>query len=285
MTLQISLPIGNKEGVKNLVFTILTKEYPLKLIELTNFIRKRYGKMVTFQAVRKAVLELVNEKVLSKQENEFLINKEWVYESKKFIDNLYVTIYQEKEKPKNFDSIGEEVSVFSFESLGQMMKFWENLVDDWFHKFKENEYNVNCYQSAHVWECLLYPETENKIMSQLKERKVKSYVLSTENTSLDKIAVSFYKNLGVKANINSSSSTFEKEYLVGTYGELVVQSRYPKETIRELDSFFKKTKSLEKLNLKALSDIINKKVDIKLSVTKNLNMAKQINHSIISQMK
>jgi hypothetical protein len=49
MSLNISLPLGNKGGVKDLVFTILTREYPLKLIELTNLIRKRYGKAVTFQ--------------------------------------------------------------------------------------------------------------------------------------------------------------------------------------------------------------------------------------------
>ncbi|MBW2990343.1 hypothetical protein KY348_01420, partial [Candidatus Woesearchaeota archaeon] len=63
MALSVTLPFGQKDNIKNLVFTILTKEYPLKIIELTNFIRKRYGKSVTFQAVRKAVLELVEAEV------------------------------------------------------------------------------------------------------------------------------------------------------------------------------------------------------------------------------
>ena len=76
MTLQISLPLGDKQNVKNLVFTILTREYPLKLIQLTNFIRKRYGRAVTFQAVRKATLELVKEEVLIRLSNEFSINKD-----------------------------------------------------------------------------------------------------------------------------------------------------------------------------------------------------------------
>jgi len=117
MALQISLPLGNKQNTKNLVFTILTHEYPLKLIQLTNFIRKRYGKAITFQAVRKAVLELVNENVLVRQNNEFSINKEWVKESKRVIDSLYDSIYEQKTLPKKFDSIGEEVMVFTFNSL------------------------------------------------------------------------------------------------------------------------------------------------------------------------
>jgi predicted transcriptional regulator len=117
MSLQISLPLGNKEGVKNLVFTLLTKEYPLKLIELTNFIRKRYGKAVTFQAVRKAVLELVEEGVLIKEETAFSINKDWIVQAKKTLDGLYEQVHQQKNKPMSFDAIGEEISVFTFDSL------------------------------------------------------------------------------------------------------------------------------------------------------------------------
>jgi len=41
---------------------------------------------------------------------------------------------------------------------------------------------------------------------------------------------------------------------------------------------------LKKKNLKHLSDIVNKKREMKLSVTKNASMAKQMNHSIMSQM-
>ena len=44
MAIRITLPFGKDDNVKNLVFSILTKEYPLKIIELTNFIHKRYGR-------------------------------------------------------------------------------------------------------------------------------------------------------------------------------------------------------------------------------------------------
>ena len=284
MSISISLPLGKKETAKNLVFTILTNDHPLKLIELTNLIRRRYGKSITFQAVRKAVLELIDEGVLNKKDNLFYINKEWIQEAKKTIDELYHIIYEEKEKPKKFDSIGDEISIFTFDSLGSMMKFWENLIDDWFKHHKNRDYNVNCYQSAHLWESLLYPEMEQKIMSQLQHKGILSYVLSTGNTPLDKATMRFYRKLGVKVNISPSLASFDKEYLVGTYGELVVQSRYPKELVTSLDKFFKRTKNLQNLDIKELSDIINRKIEIKLSVTKNINMAKQINQSILSQI-
>jgi hypothetical protein len=284
MTLRITLPLGNEDSVKNLVFSILTKEYPLKIIELTNLIRKRYGKSVTFQAVRKAILELIKEEVLIKKENEFLINKNWLFETKKQIDQIYQDLNEEKSKPKSINSIEGEVSVFSFDSLAEMMKFWQNIIDDWFKNFKKGDANINVYQGAHGWEGLLYADKEKNTMEILKKKGIKSYALSIGNTTLDRYVWKFYSTIGLKVDFSHSTSTFDKSYYVATYGETIVQSHYPKEIVEEMDKFFKKNRTIENLNLSKLSEIVNKKVKIQLTVIKNLSMAKQINKSIISQI-
>jgi hypothetical protein len=283
MSIEISLPFGNKENVKNLVFTILTSEYPLKLISLTNFIHKRYGRAVTFQAVRKATLLLVSEGVLLREGNTFLINKEWVNNSKTILDELYLKL-NKKESQKTTESIGGNVTVFTFNSLNNMMKFWQQLIDEWYKKFNSKDYQYNCYQAAHLWEGLLHSDEERIIMHQLKYKGIKSYILTTGNSPLGKQIVRFYKKIGIKTQIEPSSSSFDKSYYVGTYGDLVVQTQYPEEIVKELDLFFKKNKTLQDLDLVKLSEIVNKKQEIKLTVIKDINMAKQINKSIISQL-
>lgn len=283
MALEIVLPFGDKDSIKNLVFSILVTESSLSLITLTNLIRKRYGKQVTFQAVRKAALQLVEAGVLIKEEKFFSINKEWVKESKAFIDELYQKVNR-KNSSKSTESLGGDVSVFTFNSLNEMMKFWQNLIDEWYRKFSEKDYAYNCYQAAHLWEGLLHSDEEHSIMRQLKTKGIKSYIFTTGNTPLDKQIVNFYKKLGIRTNISPSSSSFDKSYYVGTYGDLVVQSRYPEELVKLLDSFFKRNKSLSDLDLADLSEIVNKKIEVKLTVIKDINMAKQINHSITSQM-
>ncbi|MEK6932618.1 MAG: hypothetical protein AABW56_02375 [Nanoarchaeota archaeon] len=285
MTLEITLPFGKKTNVKSLVFTILTKEYPLKIIELTNFIRKRYGKSVTFQAVRKALLELVNSKILVKDNKTFYINKEWVKESKRILDELYLEIYEGKKLYKKEESIEGEISVFTFNSLNEMIKFWQNLIDEWFKNFKPGNPNINVYQAAHAWEGLLHLDRESRLMGQLKKKGIKSYILSTDNTPLDKNIRKFYLSIGVKMYISPSSSSFDKSYYVGTYGDMIIESRYPRNLVKELDNFFKINKTIENLSLNDLSKIVNKRSSIKLTVIKNLEMAKQINKSIISQIK
>ncbi|MBI4144296.1 hypothetical protein HY486_03550 [Candidatus Woesearchaeota archaeon] len=284
MALRITLPLGKEDNIKNLVFSILTKEYPLKIIDLTNFIRKRYGRSITFQAVRKANLQLVEEGVLLNENNQFSINKEWVINAKKQLDSLYEELTREKVNPKSIDSIKGEISVFIFDSLNKMMKFWEDIIDYWFENFKEGGLTINCYQGAHGWEGLLHPDRERSIMKRLKEKGIKSYVLSIGNTPLDRYIWKFYKNIGLKIAFSPSLSTFDKTYYVATYGETIVQVHYPKEIAEDIEKFFKKNKTIEELDLGELSEITNRKQEIKLTVIKNSEMAKQINKSIIAQI-
>ncbi len=197
MTLEIVLPLGKKKDVKDLIFTILTKEYPLKLIELSNIIRKRYGRLVTFQAVRKAAIQLKEDGVLIKDDKQFFISKDWVKESKRVIDNLYEELNKEKIINQT-ESIGGELSVFKFNSLNEMMKFWQDLIDNWFKNFKHGDYHINFYQAAHVWEGLLHLDREEKLMSQLKQKRIKSHILSIGNTKLDRNIKKFYEDIGVK---------------------------------------------------------------------------------------
>ncbi len=283
MVLQFTLPLGDEKAVKDIVFTILSKEYPLRIIDLMNYSRKRYGRMVTFQAVRKAVLELVKQDILVQQETRFSINKDWVVKAKSFVDGLYEGLNEEKTS-KDVDSIGSEISVFTFASLNAMMKFWQELIHQWYLNFQKGDENINCYQGAHIWEGLLHLEKEAQIMGQLKKKGIISYALCTSNSPLDKNMKSFYDRLGVKTTLDASTSTFDKSYYVATYGDLVVQSQYPQEIVAALEKFFKKNKSLKDLDLVELSDIVNKKVKVKLTVIKDRGMAKQINKSILSEM-
>lgn len=284
MALEITLPFGKEKGIKNLVFSILTKEYPLKIIELTNYIKKRYGQSVTFQAVRKATLQLVVDGVLIRQKNEFSINKEWIIESKKILDGLYTGLTKERVTPHSIESIRGEISVFTFNSLNEMIKFWQNLIDNWFKKFSKGNPNINCYQAAHTWEGLLHPDVEKMIMNQLKKKRIKSYILTIGHTILDKQIAKFYTKIGIKTHIEPSNSLFDKSYYVGTYGDLIIQTQYPQVIVKQLDLFFKKNKTLKDLDLVELSNIVNKRIKIKLTVIKNLAIAEQINKSILSQI-
>jgi len=276
---------GKDSDVKDLVFDILSKEYPLKIIQLTKFIRSRYGKKVTFQAVRKAVLNLTEDEILVREGNNFTISKEWVEKCRERFNELYKDLHNLKEKTPGSVEVAGDVSVFTFNSLNTMMKFWQELMEDWVINFKKGEYNVNVYQAAHAWEGLLHLDKEKNLMSTLNKKGIKSYIVSTGNTLLDKNIKKFYEGIGVKFMIIPSQSTFDRSYYVGTYGDLIIQTQYPKELVSEMDNFFKKNSGLQSMDINVLLNIVNKKINVKLTVIKNIQMAKQINKSILAQAK
>lgn len=283
MSLQLTFPFGEKKSVKNLVFSILINEYPLKLIELTNYIKKRYGKSVTFQAVRKATMQLVEDKVLIRNEKEFRINTEWVREAKQVIDSLHHQMHVERQKPK-LESIGKEVSVFSFTTPNEMMKFWQDIVDDWYEHFREGDLKLNCWKGEHIWEGILHLDREEKVMDQLKKKGIESYAVCTGSNPLDRSAIRFYRKLGLKTVGIPSHSWFDKSHYIGTYGETIIQAKYPDKFLNELDLFFKNNTNLEELDLNELAKIANVKDDVKLTVIKNRSMAEHINQSIIKEV-
>ena len=98
MVVRLTIPLGKDDNVKNLVFSILANEYPLKIIEITNLIRKRYGKTVSFQAVRKSLFELIEEGIIIKDQRSFSLNKNWVFETKYELEKIYNNLTKEKVK-------------------------------------------------------------------------------------------------------------------------------------------------------------------------------------------
>jgi hypothetical protein len=165
-----------------------------------------------------------------------------------------------------------------------MMNFWQELIDDWYRKFRQGDPNVNCYQGAHLWEGILYPDAERRIMDQLKKKGIRSYAVFTSSTPLDRSAARFYKTIGIKVQLAPSQSSFDHSYYVGTYGDLIVQIQYPPTLVKKLDAFFRKNKSIDDLDVTELAELANQRCEVKLTVIRNLAMAQQINKSIMSQM-
>ena len=233
--------------------------------------------------MRKALLALADEGVLQRQDDGYSIRKEWANETKQMIDMLIKDLAEEPKRPRRTESIDEDVTVYLFSSINEMMKFWESIIDDWFQGFEKGDPHINCYQGAHLWEGILHLDRERTLMGQLKRKGIKSYAICTGGTPLDRNAAKFYKEIGLHVHITSSNATFDRAHYIATYGDIIVETTYPEKIVKKLDAFFRKNRTVEHLDLKALSEIVNLKAPVKLTVIKNRSMANHVNKSIIDQ--
>src|SRR3989338_10714435 len=127
MPVSFSLPLfeGKPTSVRDKVFTVLSLKFLLSLIELLNEVKKQYNVSVSFQAVRKAVLELVHANVLVKEGKKFAINTQWILNLTKYAGMLqrqYFTSPESKTKTKV--EVGPNVAVYTFSRLLDMDFVW-----------------------------------------------------------------------------------------------------------------------------------------------------------------
>lgn len=281
LTRSIPLPYFEASSVRGIIFEILRNEYPLKLIDLANILRRRYGKTISYQAVRKAVHSLIEEGVAEREGHTYRLSKSWAHDCKKMMDALVLDLSGKPKRDKK--EIDENIRVYTFESINEMMHFWQDLIHDWYMHFKEGDMNINCYQGAHIWEGILHLDKEAQVMGQLKKKGIISYAVCTGSTPLDMKSIKLYEDLGLKIHTVPSHTSFDRSHYIGTYGDLIVEATYPKEVVAALDEFYHENTSMDKLDLKQLRDIVNMNAPLKLTVIKNKKMAEHVNASIMEQ--
>ncbi len=90
MAISIVLPDVKEKGgsTKDLVISVLSKEWPLTSKEIHNRVIKAFASPVSYQAVHKVISQLVDQKILVKADYKYLVNPQWLDELGVFIKGL-----------------------------------------------------------------------------------------------------------------------------------------------------------------------------------------------------
>ncbi len=270
-------PGAYKKAVKDLLVSILAREHPLTLKQLLQRIRRQYGVSVTYQAVRKSAKALAEDKVLSAKGREYEISKEWISEAHAFIDELSKA-YLAEWKPMRKMEVGEDVTVYTLDSIYDAERLWGDLLLDWVKK-EATASSRNTFQATHIWTLLFHLEWEEKQIIALQQKTKSRHAAIYSGEFLDKIAQKFYDKYIPTKLVRDASWT--RGCSIGTYDDMIVQLYQPKEIASEIDAFYRSVKRLEDIDLAKMSAIAKRKAEVKLTVIRNLEMARQIRESCL----
>ncbi len=84
----ILLKLSAKSSSKDKIIQVLSEEWPLTGKEIFNRLQKQYSIQISYQGVHKLLAELTGENVLEKQNNKYMLNKEWLNNNKAFFENV-----------------------------------------------------------------------------------------------------------------------------------------------------------------------------------------------------
>ena len=285
MPVSFTLPMfeGKPASVRDKVFTVLALKFPLSLIEILNEVKKQYNVSVSFQAVRKAVLELVHANVLVKEGKKFAINTQWILNLTKYTGMLqrqYFTSPESKTKTKV--EVGPNVAVYTFSRLLDMDFVWNSIIREHFAS-KPEPPKVITFEAAHYWFVVVTLAQETELMKELHSQDIQLYYICRGKSLLDRWTVKHYNEVGVHCKQLPMPKDFTLGYNIGVYGNLVVYTTHSPETARKMDAFFKKYKKIEEASLAEIFQIVNEPMSVTLTVINDPVLAKNIRENVMKK--
>ena len=247
MPISITIPtLGKPKNVKDAVIAVLTNEWPLSAKKIYNRIRNM-GLNVSYQAVHKALCELLQSQILVKMGGGYELNMEWLNEIKKFIEFAGTSYeknksYQLSENSFNFDN-HHDYLLFLVKFLTEVSKYY-------------NEMGV-----AHL-KHLNWPFTTSQIEYEMLKKMFKSYkkiyLLCKSSGYSDKIISKFYNkitdNISVKFGVNCAVDC--ETYVCGDF---IIQIYYEDRTEKIINQAYKDLKgSMPSAFDKFLGDLFKK---------------------------
>lgn len=281
MTYTITLPsLGKKLQTKDMILSLLSRDYPLTAKQITNRIKKDFGSSVTFPGVYKAINQLIESQVLQKNGQEIKISLQWIKNSKTFIDGLHKTYLKEiKSGERTFAS--ENVQVYQVDNLIDLDKFWIKIFEEWFDdpKLKDDHLVQLC---GHTWYILGQLENEEACLKNIKDHKLKFYTLVDSNTPLDKWASKYYTDWKFHYTTKKTSDISHHKHYYIVYADMIMESVYPEKLAKDLDTIYNTAKKIGDLDLKKFISILKRKEQLTITIMKNKPLADQLRKEVLS---
>lgn len=250
-----TLALLNGRTTKSAILGILAAEWPLSMKKIYFCLKKESGREMTYQAVYKAVRELLGEGALFRQGNQYMISPVWVEKSAAFIENL-AEAYEKKDLG-GFRRLQEL-------DFGSLTEAWDFIIS----KLNTGFFGESREAYVQLRRFFLLPLSKEDI-NGLKEfaSKKKVYVMCRGSSVIDKMAAGFLTSLGAHVLTGIECARPTNVFVNGN----CVISIYvlgKKERV-ELSNCYRAASSSETSLFKSFSDVFFKKVKIRLVINRD----------------
>ncbi|MFH1664246.1 MAG: hypothetical protein ABH986_05600 [archaeon] len=274
-----------KKGVKELSVLLLSREFPLQLIEIKKRLKEEFSVDVSFQAVKKAVDSLEEEGIIKKEGKSFFLDKKWISESKKFFDALTSRNVSKVGTRKGFNADYKKKNSFFFSDLYELDNFWADLMYEWINNIEKEEKKILTGQSPFGWWFLLNFASETKVHKELKKIGGKEFMVFTKDFPLNQLAVRSYKQIFPEGKyIIKENKSPQAEKDLSVLGDLIIEVEYPKDILRKLNAFFSKYRDF-KTDSKDLQKLVTTKTKIKFTFFKDRFIAEKLRESVLQEFR
>ncbi len=258
---------NDNKSTKSSIIQAIASAGELSVVQLQRLIRKDFGKRLSYQAIRQALMELIKAGAVIKNNKFFSINEGWILNLKDSIKILESAV--KKRKIKTISKSTHQIRLRNLNDLGYFVLF--GLEYKYFDFDKENSLYM---QIDHLWIPFANMHRRENLIRLFKANN--TYVTVNKNTLGDKILSQWYKKytklkLGVGLNDNA-------QYIV--QGDCVVQIYMGTELKKRMDKLYKLSGIIRHNLFQELFRLTHDPSDIEIIITRNSKISEQIKNKI-----
>ena len=122
MEQKIIFPGMARKSARQIVFEILCTEWPLNITELHLILKNKYNQRISYQGVRFALNELIDDSIVKKLGKDYMLDSKWINDLADFSADLNDN-YSEKKILKRFDLESTQVRVNSLMEMADFLLY------------------------------------------------------------------------------------------------------------------------------------------------------------------
>jgi len=269
----MAFSFGSGETTKDTIIQILGQEWPLSAKEIFNRVKKHSKQPISYQAVHKTLGELLESKVLEKNEKGYLLSLNWIDSGSNFFSGLHASytddfIKSVEGKTLEFDTL-YEVDQFLIQSLHKLLSILPKRP-------------VLCLHWNHLWLPLFFSREDYRSIKDLS-KVTTSYSLIRGSAALDQWCQSFWLERDMRVKIGADvASTFDLVVI----SDLVLEVFYSPEIKQKLDEIYNRTRSFKELDVDGFfRSVFEKKTRVLVKVLREPILAGELRKFTVSQFK
>ena len=244
---------------KQVVIDILSSEWPLTAKRLYNKLKKEYGIKISYQATHKALQELTEKKILTKDKDGYIINKKWIKELGEISEKVQSDLenHHLKREVKTCHKI-------SFDNHREFIKFHLDFID---RVIREDKKLDMVFHYRHV----PYPHelTNEEIKKLSLMRDMRSLIVSKKDTIMGRWCAKQWEKMGIKVKLGADIST-DRRIILNNY---IMDIYTTKEGITMWDKIYS-VKNVKDFDAISMSDsILDSKLKTIVTVLKDKELA------------
>ncbi|MFQ5722348.1 MAG: hypothetical protein ACE5GI_07630 [Candidatus Aminicenantales bacterium] len=278
----LNLPRDKPKTVKDAIVSALTIEWPLSARKIYNQVRKKYGFAVTYQAVHKAMKELLNDKIILKEGKEYSLNRDWIESIKSFANDLG-KVYEDKTTLTIEKAFEQGSGNFTFDNVYKFYMGMATMLKRLALEAGKKSGGIGTAQLRHMYWALASSQKEYDLFDDMLNSYKKTYILCRSDTKADRIAADYYRTVNPGTNVLFGLQCAENcDLIIG--GNFVIQIFFEKNLVKLMDMAYKRAYLLQGMK-KLYGLLFRKKANINVVLFRNPALAEQIRNEVMGHFK